>query len=81
VTADEYLEGWRAEWAKNPDRPWIEALHVDAAARWAAIDRALSPLPSIDDLRELRAFRRAEERFGPVVCNASALLLPRRVGW
>ena len=68
MTVEEYLEGWRREF--EPRGVWIsDEYRRHGAEEWAALDRALGPSPSMDDLHVLRMWRRTQEVFGPVVCG------------
>lgn len=68
MTETEYLAGFLAEY-EHRGAPVIRVLLEDAARRFAAIDRALGPTPTIGDLGELRLWRRTLEMFGPASCN------------
>jgi hypothetical protein len=63
LTADDYVEMWRGEY--EPRGLWIsdEFRRADAEV-WAAIDRALGPTPTMEDLAALRLWRRTHEAFG-----------------
>ena len=63
LATDDYVEMWRGEY--EPRGLWIsdEFRRADAEV-WAALDRALGPTPTIDDLAALRLWRRGLEAFG-----------------